>query len=91
MAGSDIFHSAILAADSFVAFSGVRSPANCQLQGRFLGLFLVLMETSILMETMESFFHNFIISNYLQQQPFRGPLPKVPGEGVSEGSGNDWP
>jgi hypothetical protein len=49
------------------------------------------METNILMETMGSLFHNFIIGNHLQQQPFRTPLPKVPGEGVSGGSGNDWP
>jgi hypothetical protein len=61
--------------------------ANFQFQGRFLGLFLVLMKTSIPMETMGSLFHNFIIGNHLQQQPFRAPLPKVPGEGVSGGVG----
>jgi hypothetical protein len=49
------------------------------------------METSVPMETMESFFHNFIIGNHLQQQPFRVPLTKVPEQGVSGGSGNDWP
>jgi hypothetical protein len=43
------------------------------------------METIILMETMVSFFHNFIISNHLQQQRFGGPLPKVPGEGCPGG------
>jgi hypothetical protein len=65
--------------------------SNFQLPDRFLGLFLVLRETNILMETMGSLFHNFIIGNHLQQQPFRAPLPKVPGEGVSGGSGNEWP
>jgi hypothetical protein len=65
--------------------------ANFQLPDRFLGLILVLRETNILMETMGSLFHNFIIGTDLQQQPFPAPLPKVPGEGVSGGSGNEWP
>jgi hypothetical protein len=45
------------------------------------------METIILMETMGWLFRNFIITNHLQQQSFRAPRPKVPGEGVSGGVG----
>jgi hypothetical protein len=64
---------------------------NFQLPDRFLGLLLGLKETNILMETMGSLFHNSIIGNDLQQQPFRALLPEVPGEGVSGGSGTIGP
>jgi hypothetical protein len=45
------------------------------------------METNILRETMGSLFHNSIIGNHLQQQPFRAPLPKGAGGGGVRGVG----
>jgi hypothetical protein len=91
VAGTGTFSFCHFGSGQFYCLLSMLEHTNFKPPDRFLGLFLVLMETNILMETMGSIFHNFFTGNRLQQQPFRTLFPKCRGEGVSGGSGNEWP